>query len=120
MTTQKFFTPEENIDYSDIIDTSVPRREPTHPGDILRQEFLEPLGMSASALAREIRVAPSRVTRILNREAAMTAGTAVRLERFFSVSARFWMQAQSMYEVEAERRKADADLQRIRPYAASG
>ena len=118
MTNKKFFTANEVVDYSDIVDPTVPRRPPTHPGDVLRQEFLEPLGMSASALAREIRVTPSRVTRILNREAAMTAATALRLERFFNVSARFWMNIQSSYEVELERRKADHDLERIYPREA--
>lgn len=119
MPKRKFFAPEEDVDVSDVIDHTVPRRAPTHPGDILRQEFMEPLGMTASALAREIRVSPSTVTRILNGEAAMTAGTAMRLERFFEVSARFWMHAQGSYDVDVERRKADADLDNILPRTAN-
>lgn len=120
MAKQKFFASDGHVDYSDIVDPTVPRRPPVHPGDILQQEFLEPLGMSASALARELRVTPSRITRILNGEAAMTAATALRLERFFKVSARFWMNVQSSYEVEVERRRADADLDRILPRTATG
>ena len=118
MTSRKFYAVDDEVDYSDIIAPAVSRKPPVHPGDVLREEFLEPLGMSASALAREIRVTPSRITRILNGEAAMTAATALRLERFFKVSARFWMNLQSAYEVETERRNADAELDRILPRTA--
>ena len=95
---------------------------PIHPGEILREEFLEPFGLSASALARHIEVPTNRVTEILNAERSVSADTAMRLSRAFNTTPEFWMNLQALYELEtvgkADVRKID-DIEpiRIRAYA---
>jgi len=76
------------------------KRAPIHPGEILRTEFLEELGLSAYALAKAIDVPRNRVTKILHGERAITAETALRLARFFGNSAEFWLNLQSRYDLE--------------------
>ncbi len=71
----------------------------THPGEVLREEFLIPFGMSARALARELDVPPNRVTSIVNEERDVTADTAIRLARFFGTSAEFWLGLQKDYDL---------------------
>jgi addiction module HigA family antidote len=71
----------------------------THPGEVLREEFLHPLGMSARALAREIDVPPNRVTGIVNEERDVSADTAIRLGKFFGTSAEFWLGLQRDYDL---------------------
>lgn len=75
------------------------------PGEVLREEFLTPLGISARALARDIDVPANRVTEILNGERAITADTALRLASRFGVSAEFWMNLQSAHDLEKARRQ---------------
>jgi len=70
---------------------------------MLREEFLTPLGMSATALALALRVPANRVTAILNEERAVTADTALRLGRYFGTSARFWLNLQQSYELSKAR-----------------
>jgi addiction module HigA family antidote len=78
------------------------------PGEVLREEFLTPLGISARALARDIDVPANRVTEILNGERAITADTALRLANRFGVSAEFWMNLQSAHDLEKARRQLAA------------
>src|SRR3546814_9901991 len=78
--------------------------EPTHPGRILCEAFLEPLGISASRLAKAIGVPKNRITGIVNGERAITSDTALRLARFFGVSAEFWANLQSRYDLDVARR----------------
>ena len=78
-------------------------RVTTSPGEMLREEFLTPLGMSATALALALRVPANRVTAILNEERAVTADTALRLGRYFGTSARFWLNLQQSYELSKAR-----------------
>jgi addiction module HigA family antidote len=73
------------------------------PGDILREEFLEPLGLSARALARDLDVPANLITRILRGETRITARTAILLSRRFGNSAEFWMNLQSAHDLEATR-----------------
>ncbi len=72
-----------------------------HPGEILREEFLKPHGLSANALARAIRVTPNRITAIVSAEAprAVTPDTALRLGRYFGTTARFWLNLQTAYDL---------------------
>jgi addiction module HigA family antidote len=77
--------------------TTQPR--PAHPGGILRDAFLLPLGLSANRLAAELHVPVTRITEILNERRTVTADTALRLERFFGMSADFWLALQKDYDL---------------------
>lgn len=90
-----------------------------HPGEVLREEFLKPLGMSVYELARELRVPAPRVNDIVLERRGITADTAVRLARFFGTSPEFWMNAQSFYEVRRATLKLASDLERIKPRRAA-
>ena len=74
---------------------------PIHPGEILRTEFLEPLGLSQNRLAREIGVPPRRINEIIHGTRAVTADTAMRLSRFFGTSAQVWLNLQAEYELDS-------------------
>ncbi|MDT8441709.1 MAG: HigA family addiction module antitoxin [Desulfuromonadales bacterium] len=73
---------------------------PVHPGEILMAEFLEPMGISQYRLAKNIGVTPRRINEIVLGRRAITADTALRLGRFFSMEAQFWMNLQSHYDME--------------------
>ncbi len=93
----------ETIDLDDIAEPGL--LDPVTPGEILREEFMAPLRLTARALARELDVAPNRITEILNGERAIAAETALLLAKRFDVSARFWMNLQVSYDLEIARRK---------------
>lgn len=76
---------------------------PVHPGEILMEEFLKPLGLSQYRLAKEIHVPPRRINEIVHGKRAITADTALRLARFFETSERFWLNLQVRYDLEVER-----------------
>jgi addiction module HigA family antidote len=82
------------------------RLPPVHPGEVLRHDFLEPLGLTAHALALALRVPANRVTAILAGDRAVTAGTALRLARHFGTSAGFWLNLQKAYELDVAERAA--------------
>lgn len=79
---------------------------PIHPGEILREEYLAPLGLSAHALAQALRVPATRVGEIVNERRAITPDTALRLARYFQTSPDFWMNLQTAYDLKV----ASADL----------
>ena len=81
--------------------TTARRRKlvPVHPGEVLREEFLKPLKLTAMDLSRGIGVTPDRVTRILHGEQSVSPDTAIRLARFFRTSARFWLSLQAIYDL---------------------
>jgi len=93
----------ETTDFDDIAEPG--SLEPVTPGEILREEFMAPLQLSARALARELAVAPNRITEILNGDRAITAETALLLAKRFNVSPRLWMNLQMSYDLEIARRK---------------
>jgi len=72
---------------------------PVPPGEILNEEFLKPLSMTANALAKAIRVPPNRITAILKGESGITGDTAIRLGTFFKTTAEFWMNLQMTYDL---------------------
>lgn len=72
---------------------------PIHPGEVLREEFLEPLDMSANALASKLGVTPARISEIIREKRGITADTALRLAKYFGSSAQFWLNLQSIYEL---------------------
>jgi addiction module HigA family antidote len=76
---------------------------PVHPGEILQTEFLEPMGLSQSELARGLGVPPRRINEIVLRKRRITADTALRLARFFDMSDTFWMNLQLDYDLEVAR-----------------
>ncbi len=88
-----------------------------HPGEMLREEFMRPLGLTAYRLAKELRVSLPRINELLHERRAMTADTAVRLERYFGMPARFWMAVQPYYEIRHAANKAE--LSKIRRRAAA-
>ena len=94
-------------------------RKPTHPGEILREEYLKPLAMSAGILAKHLNVPRTRIERLAAEETAVTPDTALRLARFFSTTADFWMAMQTGYDLAiAQAEKADA-LSAITPMQAA-
>ncbi len=72
---------------------------PIHPGEVLREDFLEPLDMSANALANKLGVTPARINEIIREKRGVTADTALRLAKYFGGSAQFWLNLQSTYEL---------------------
>lgn len=87
-------------------------RVTTSPGEMLREEFLDPLGLSANALALALRVPANRITGILNDERAVTADTALRLGRYFGTSARFWLNLQQSHDLSKARAELSAKIER--------
>ena len=81
------------------------RLEPITPGDILKEEFLDPLDLSSSRVARDLDVPAGRLSEIINGKRAITANTALRLEKYFGVSAQFWLNLQSRYDLKIARRE---------------
>jgi addiction module HigA family antidote len=79
------------------------RMSPVHPGEVLLEEFLEPLGVSQYRLAKDISVPPRRVNEIVHRKRAISADTALRLARYFGLSERFWLNLQTRYDLEVEK-----------------
>jgi addiction module HigA family antidote len=76
--------------------------EPVHPGEVLLEEFLKPMGLSQNQLARDIGVSPRRINEIVLKKRALTADTALRLARYFKMSPKFWLGLQTDYELDVE------------------
>jgi addiction module HigA family antidote len=89
------------------------RMRPIHPGEILREEYLLPLDMSANRLAASLHVPPNRISAIVNGERNITADTALRLAKFFRTAPEFWLNLQQAFELRTAER--DIDLKAIRP-----
>jgi addiction module HigA family antidote len=77
--------------------------KPVHPGEILWEEFLRPMGISQYRLAKDIGVQPTRINQIVKGKAGISADTALRLGKYFQMSAQFWLNLQSHYELEITR-----------------
>jgi addiction module HigA family antidote len=92
---------------------------PAHPGEVLREDFLKPLGLSQYALAKAIGVPQIRVSEIVNGKRAITPDTALRLARYFGTSAEFWIGMQATYDLEMARDRIGKKINtRVRPRAA--
>ena len=89
--------------------------EPVHPGEVLKHDFMEPFGLSATALAKAIGVTPARIAEIVRGRRGITAETALRLARHFGTEARSWMNLQDRYELVLAERNEAAALRAIRP-----
>ncbi|MBB5153560.1 HigA family addiction module antitoxin [Saccharopolyspora phatthalungensis] len=91
---------------------------PVHPGEVLAEEYLEPLGVTQHRLAVAIGVPPRRINEIVHGKRGISADTALRLARFFGTSERFWLNLQSRYDLEREKDVLADTLDRIQPLSA--
>ncbi|MCH8552997.1 MAG: HigA family addiction module antidote protein [Natronospirillum sp.] len=92
---------------------------PIHPGEILREEYLNPLDMSVSALSRALHVPGTRMNEIVRENRGITADTALRLARYFGTSERYWLNLQTEYELrKAQISNGDQVAQEVQPHAA--
>ncbi len=91
--------------------------KPSHPGEVLVELYLEPLGMSAITLARRLDVPRTRIERLVKGETALSVDTAMRLAKFFGTTAEFWINLQRAHDLAQAR--ANVDLSRITPLAVA-
>lgn len=88
-----------------------------HPGEILSEDFLKPMGISAYRLSKGANIDQTRISEIIRGKRSVTADTALRLARFFGNSPEFWLNLQAHYDLEQKKREMEKDLKKIRPYA---
>jgi addiction module HigA family antidote len=86
--------------------------DPIHPGEILSQEFLQPMGISINRLARDLYVPPNRISLIVNGERAITADTALRLGTYFGMSPELWLKLQADYDLRVTKRTRGEEIRR--------
>ena len=91
---------------------------PIHPGEILREDFMKPLGLSSNALARAIDVTPARVNEIVRERRGISADTALRLARFFGTDVQSWMNLQSHYDLQCAEDAVGRLIEKIIPRIA--
>lgn len=92
---------------------------PVHPGELLREEFLEPMGITAYRLAKDIGVPEQRIGAIVREQRGISADTALRLSRYFGMSESYWTNAQAHYEREMVKDEVGEEIERIRPLASA-
>ncbi|PYX22021.1 MAG: addiction module antidote protein, HigA family [Acidobacteria bacterium] len=89
---------------------------PIHPGEVLREDFMEPLGLSANRLAMELRVPVTRIADLIRERRAITPDTALRLGRFFNTTARYWLNLQAAFDLESAEDELRDEIERdVRP-----
>ena len=89
---------------------------PVHPGVILFEEFLLPMGISQYRLAKDIRVPPRRINEIVKGQRSLTADTALRFAKFFGTSDIFWLNLQARYDLDVQRQRLGKRLRNVRPH----
>jgi len=95
--------------------------DPIHPGEILLEEFLKPMGISQYRLAKDICVPARRINEIVHGKRGVSADTALRLERFFGLSEGFWLRLQARYDLEVEKDRLGKRLEKeVRIYTSAG
>lgn len=87
-----------------------------HPGEMLKEDFLEPMGISAYKLSKEINVSQTAIGKILRQEMGISGEMALRLSKFFGNTARFWLNLQSFYEIRKAENEIKAEIEKIRTY----
>lgn len=95
------------------------KREPTHPGRILHEDFLRPLGLAQSTLAKEISTTFRTINELVNEKRNMSPEMAIKLSRYFRTSAELWLNLQNQYDIYRISVKKSEMLKRIKPYAKS-
>ena len=117
MTVKREDVDERQVDFSDV--TSGRRLPPVHPGEILRDEFLTPMGLSVYRLARNLKVSRPRLNEIVLGRRAVTTDTALRLGRYFGTTPEFWINLQIRYDLDVAERTTRRWIEReIEPYVA--
>lgn len=92
---------------------------PVHPGEVLREEFLKPLDLTAYAVAAALRVPRTRIERLAREETPVTADTALRLGKYFNTSAAFWMNMQAQYDLETAEDEIAPEIDKISRFHAA-
>ena len=92
------------------------KREPTHPGEVLNKDFLEPLGLSQTALAKELNTTFRTVNEIVNEKRNISPEMAIKLSRYFGTSAEVWLNLQNQYDIYRIKTRKSGILERIKPY----
>jgi len=96
------------------------RLPPVHPGEVLREDLLKPLGISINRLGRDLRVPVTRISEIVNGRRGITADTALRLARYFGTTPEFWMSLQAAYDLDTtQRASADRIARDVSPHEAA-
>lgn len=88
------------------------RLPPVHPGEVLREDLMTPLGLSINGLARDLRVPATRMSEIVNGRRSITADTALRLARYFAMTPQFWMNLQAAYDLDLAARASAIRIER--------
>ncbi len=88
-----------------------------HPGEVLQEEFLVPMGISVYRLAKETGLSPTRLGQIVKGSRGVTAETAIKIGRFLSTGPEFWMNLQSLYDIEEAKTQYDKAVKAIHPYS---
>jgi addiction module HigA family antidote len=97
-------------DFGDVVDTGGAEIPPAHPGEILHHEFMQPLAITPSSLARALGVPTNRITVIVHGERRVSADTALRLARHFGTTPEFWLSIQSRYDLAVTRNDHGAQI----------
>jgi addiction module HigA family antidote len=109
----------EIIDYPDEETTVSNVLPPVHPGEVLREEFMKPMGISLNALARDLHVPVSRVNKIVNEERDITPDTAMRAARYFGTTAECWLNLQSRHDLLIAKSTEKVIQQQVRPLTSA-
>lgn len=91
---------------------------PIHPGEILKEEFIEPLGISSYRVAKDIHTPATRISEIIKGRRSVTADTALRLSRYFGTTAEFWLNLQARYDLEMAEDQLGDSINEVKPLAA--
>ena len=107
------------VDFSDVASLADAPDSPVSPGEILRDDFMEPLGLTSAALARALHVPTNRITAIIHGQRGLSADTALRLARYFGTAPEFWVRLQAEYELRVARQAVANDIEReVKPRVA--
>lgn len=91
---------------------------PIHPGEILKEEFIEPLGITSYRVAKDTHTPPTRISEIIKGKRSITADTALRFSRYFGTSAEFWLNLQARYDLDIAEDELGDSIKAVKPLAA--